>query len=188
MSVPEEHRIIIAGFGGQGVLTLGKLLCMSVAAEGSEVTYLPSYGSEVRGGTANCHVVVSNSQIFSPFVETAHSALILNMPSFERFGERIRGGGALVLNTSLVEPGDYEEKHDLTVLGIPATETAAEMGTTLVTNVVMLGAFLRARGLCEPGSVEDSLREFLRGPKSDKIEINLRALARGAELAERQLA
>jgi len=182
-AISAEHRLTVAGFGGQGVLTLGKLICVSAIGEGKQVTYLPSYGSEVRGGTAHCHVVVSPDPIFSPFVERADSIIVLNHPSFERFGSILRPGGIAVLNTSLVEPGDYESAHRATVLPIRATELAAEMGNVLVANVLLLGAFLEVSNICRRESVERALRQFLKGPKSLKVEINLRALQRGAELA-----
>ncbi|MFW6182129.1 MAG: 2-oxoacid:acceptor oxidoreductase family protein [Spirochaetota bacterium] len=180
-----EHRIIIAGFGGQGVLTLGRLLCMSAMEEGREVTYLPSYGSEVRGGTANCHVVISEAQIFSPFVETADSAVIMNYPSFERFGGAIRPGGLLVLNTSLVDLPGQQADPDHELVGIPATRRAAELGNVLVANVILLGALLESRRLCRPESVKETLRDYLSGPKSDTIELNLEALELGRGLARK---
>ncbi len=182
-STREVHRIIIAGFGGQGVLTLGRLLCMSAMSEGKEVTYLPSYGSEVRGGTANCHVVISPDQIFSPFVEKADSLIILNRASFERFRDAIRPGGLLVVNTSLVELGDYESTHQVTVLPVPATEQAAELGNVLVGNVLLLGAFRKATGICCRKSVEQAIRQLLTGRKSRDIEVNQKALERGTQLA-----
>jgi len=174
---------MIAGFGGQGILTLGRLLCVGAMNEGKQVTYLPSYGSEVRGGTAHCHVVISPEPIFSPFVETADSLIILNHPSFERFGEIVRPGGLVVLNTSMVEPGDYERTHRVRLLLVSATELAAEMGNVVVGNVLLLGAFVAASDVCALDSVEGALRELLAGPKSSTIEINLKALHRGAEIA-----
>ena len=179
----DEHRIILAGFGGQGILTLGKLLCTAVMNEGKQTSYLPSYGSEVRGGTANCHVVISSSQIFSPYVDDPHWIIILNQLSFERFGDCLRPGGLAVLNTSLAEPGDWADTRDVTLLPIPATETAVEMGSIVVANVLMLGAFLRACRVCEAETVREAIGELLSGRKSDQIEINLQALETGMQLA-----
>jgi len=182
-----EHRIMIAGFGGQGVLTLGKLLCVSAMNEGKQVTYLPSYGTEVRGGTAHCHVVISPERIFDPLVETADSLIILNYPSFERFRHILRPGGVAVLNASLVDPGEYAAHQQVTVVPIRATELAAEMGNVLVANVLLLGAFLEATELCRRESVELALRQFLTGPKSRDMELNLAALHRGSRLAAETL-
>ncbi len=178
----QEHRITIAGFGGQGILTMGRLLCGSAMKDGKQVTYLPSYGSEVRGGTAHCYVVISPEPIFSPFVEMADSLIIFNHPSFERFGDAIRAGGLVLLNSSMVEPGDYERTHRVVLVPIRATELAAEMGNVVVGNVLLLGAFVAVSGICRLESVEGALREFLTGPKTSTLELNLRALRRGAEI------
>lgn len=183
---PQEHRLIVAGFGGQGILTLGRLLCLAGMSEGKQVTYLPSYGSEVRGGTANCNVVVSNSEIFSTVVEQADSLVILNGMSFERFGDSLRRGGLMVLNTSLVAPGSYAADHEAQVLEVPATDRAGEMGKLVVANVIMLGAFLGVTGLCKEASIIDALKQTLTGRKSSALELNVRALAEGMEIARAQ--
>jgi len=175
-----EHRIIVAGFGGQGVLTLGRLLCVGAMKEGRQVTYLPSYGTEVRGGTANCHVVVSDGEIFSPWVEEADSLIILNELSFRRFGESIREDGLLVVNASLVEVGDYAATHPVRLLSVPATQKAAELGDVRSANVFALGTFLEASGLCSTESMREAMRErFGEGPG---LEINLRAFEAGASM------
>jgi 2-oxoglutarate ferredoxin oxidoreductase subunit gamma len=183
----DEHRIIVAGFGGQGVLTLGRLLCTAAMKEGRHVTYLPSYGSEVRGGTANCHVVISPEEIFSPYVELADSLIVLNQPSFDRFGDIVRPGGLVVANTSLVDPGQYERSHEVTLLRVPATEQAAELGNVLVANVMLLGAFLGAMPLCGRECVEEALRQTLSGRKSKALDLNLKAYAKGAHIAQHAL-
>jgi len=183
----EEHSIFIAGFGGQGVLTLGKLLCLGAMKEGKQVTCLPSYGAEVRGGTAHCHVVISPGQIFSPIVEVADSLIILNELSFERFGGIIRPDGLMVLNRSLVEPGDYQRTHQATVLPLKATERALEMGNILVANVILLGAFVEATGLCGGESIRQALRQSLTGSKRTSLALNLQAYEAGAALAREAL-
>lgn len=182
-----EHRVFAAGFGGQGVLTLGKLLCLAAMNEGREVTYLPSYGAEVRGGTAHCHVVISPEQIFSPIVEVADSLIILNELSFERFGEMIRPGGLVILNSSLVDPGDYARTHEATVLALPATERAEQMGNVLVANVLLLGAFLAATGLCQDETARHALRQTLTGSKSKSLGVNLKAYDAGTAMAQQIL-
>ena len=186
-TMSQEHRIFIAGFGGQGILTLGKLLCLSAMNEGKQVTHLPSYGAEVRGGTAHCHVVISPTQIFSPLVEEADSLIILNELSFERFGNSIKPGGLLVLNSSLADAGDYANRHEVTVLPLPATERATEMGNVLVANAIMLGAFTRATRICRNESVERAFRHLLTGKRSKHLEINLEALRTGVLLADEVL-
>ena len=124
-----EHRLIVAGFGGQGVLSLGKLLCISAMAEGKTVTYLPSYGAEVRGGTANCQVTISSGSIYSPLVERADSLIILNQLSYDRFAARLREGGLMVVNSSAIDA--REGNGDGRMVAVPATELAAQMGSEI---------------------------------------------------------
>jgi 2-oxoglutarate ferredoxin oxidoreductase subunit gamma len=174
-----EQRVLIAGFGGQGILTLGKLLCNAAISEGKNVTYMPSYGTEVRGGTCNCHVVISPEEIFSPYVETADSLIILNELSYERFHSTLRPGGLLVVNTSMVQPSEKDNPCRGQVLGLPATETAGQMGNVLVANVILLGAFVGATGICGEESIELAIREWLSDGKGDKIPLNLDAFRRG---------
>ncbi|MDP6438616.1 MAG: 2-oxoacid:acceptor oxidoreductase family protein [Candidatus Brocadiia bacterium] len=177
-----EDRLIVAGFGGQGVLTLAGLLCQAAMEEGRQITYLPSYGGEVRSGTVNCQVVISGGEIYSPVVEAADSLIILNEMSFERFGDAIRDGGLLLLNTSLAAPGDYAREHRARVLPVRATELAAEMGNVVVANTIMLGAFLGATAMCGEETVAEVLRRTLTGRKSNVLELNLRALQAGIGL------
>jgi len=176
-----EHRCIVAGFGGQGVLTLGKLLCSAALDEGRLVTYLPSYGSEVRGGTANCQVVVSPKAIYSPLVEKADSLVILNQLSWERFAGRLKTGGLAVVNTSAME--ENPRTADARLLALPAGQMAAELGNMQVTNVVMLGAFLTACPLVKAQTVLAALESVLGKRKQHLLEINLQAFEAGARFA-----
>jgi len=176
-----EHRLIAAGFGGQGILTLGKAVCMAAMRDDLTVTYLPSYGSEVRGGTAKCEVVVRRETICSPLVDEADSLVILNQPSFEKFVGRLKPGGLLVANTSIVEDATAPNAR---VLAFPASDIAIEMGNMRVANVIMLGAFIRATGLLGEQSCRDALEDLLGERKADLLGLNLRAFARGMELAE----
>jgi 2-oxoglutarate ferredoxin oxidoreductase subunit gamma len=180
-SVSDEHRLIVAGFGGQGVLSLGKLLCISAMAEGKTVTYLPSYGAEVRGGTANCQVTISAGTIYSPLVEQADSLIIMNQLSFDRFACRLADGGLMVVNSSAVSLDGSSDNGQ--VLALPATERAAEMGSVKVANVIMLGAFLARVPLVEWASCRSALGELWGERKAHLIELNMQALETGAELA-----
>ncbi len=179
-----EHRLIAAGFGGQGILTLGKLLCMAGLAEGRNVTYLPSYGTEVRGGTCRCQVVFSPRTIYSPLVEEADSLLILNELSYEKFAPRLKPSGLMVLNTSGFDP-HARPGGDERVLAVPAGQMAAEIGNVQVTNVIMLGAFLEALPLVEPGTCLQALRRLLGERKADLMGLNEQAFRAGAEHARR---
>ena len=177
-----EHRLIVAGFGGQGVLTLGRLLCQAVMSEGKQVTCLPSYGSEVRGGTANCNVVISRDDIYNTVVEEADSLIILNRMSFERFGDALKRGGLLVLNTSMVHPGDYGARRGVRAVEVPATEMAGGLGNVVVANVIMLGAYATASQLCAVASARSAVEQMLAGRKHEVLDLNLKALAAGAAL------
>lgn len=187
-----DHRIIIAGFGGQGILTLGKLLCRAAISEGRKVTYMPAYGTEVRGGTANCHVVISENRIFSPLVEEADSLLILNQLSYRRFIDKLRPSGLLVINSSLVDPsdsgrpGDNGAPSDCRMLSIPATRKAAELGNVIFANVLMLGAFVKATGICKDENILAALEESLKGKKKELLETNREAYQNGAALVAQQ--
>lgn len=178
---PGEHRLIVAGFGGQGVLSLGKLLCISALAEGKTVTYLPSYGAEVRGGTANCQVTISSGTIYSPLVELADSLIILNQLSYDRFASRLKDDGLMVLNSSAIDA--REGGGNGRVVAVPATELAAQIGSVKVANVIMLGAFLADVPVVEWESCRSALRQLWGERKAALVDMNMRALEVGAEQA-----
>ena len=179
----DEHRLIIAGFGGQGVLTLGRLLCMAGIEEGKQVTYLPSYGSEVRGGTANCQVVISRRTVYSPLVERADSLIILNELSFERFAGGIKPGGLILANTSIIDMDAMRRPAGASLVELPATDMAAEMGDLRVANVLMLGAFAKRTALVAADSCAEAIRRLMGARRPELLDLNLRALVVGAELA-----
>ncbi|MFP4175858.1 MAG: 2-oxoacid:acceptor oxidoreductase family protein [Planctomycetota bacterium] len=179
-----EHRILIAGFGGQGILTLGKILCNAAINEGLRTTYMPSYGTEVRGGTCNCHVVISDNEIFSPYVERAQSLIILNEPSLQRFQPMLRPGGLLVCDSSMVETEPQNNGDPTVAVAVPATDIAAELGNVLVANVILLGTFISMTQLCRPSTIEQAIKEWLSSRKKDAIPVNITAFHRGLELAD----
>jgi 2-oxoglutarate ferredoxin oxidoreductase subunit gamma len=184
-----EQRIIVAGFGGQGILTLGKLLCMSALGEGRRVTYLPSYGTEVRGGTANCQVTISPGDIYNPLVEAADSLVILNQLSYERFADRLLPGGTMLLNSSLIDSAEGQGPKDAEVLSLPAAEMAAELGSVQVTNIIMLGAFLEVVPVVRPAAALEAIRDLLGKKKEEMLELNERAFEEGRRrLAESRTA
>jgi len=176
-----EDRIIVAGFGGQGVLMTGKLLAHAGMMEGKQVTWLPSYGPEMRGGTANCHVILSESIIGSPIVTEATCVLAMNLPSLDRFESAVQPGGWLVLNRSLIPRAPA--RSDVRVLAIPAGDIARQQGSPRVANVVMLGAFL---GLSQPvlqASIIAAIEDVLGPAKQHLLAINLNALEAGFAFA-----
>jgi 2-oxoglutarate ferredoxin oxidoreductase subunit gamma len=178
-----EHRLITAGFGGQGVLTLGRILCIAAMEEGKLVTYLPSYGAEVRGGTANCQVVISSHTIYSPFVESADSLIIMNQLSYDRFAPRVKGGGLMLVNSSVVDPEEPAAGSQVRMLALPVTDMAAEMGEVRVANVIMLGAFVTLTDVVGREACAGAMEEVLGKRKARLLDVNREALARGAQLA-----
>ena len=170
--------VMIAGFGGQGVLVMGKLLASAGMTEGRQVTWFPSYGAEIRGGTANCTVIVSSAAICSPVVSRPSSMIVLNDASFIKFEGRIREGGYLFLNSSLVRTASY--RTDIVRIDIPASEIAEELGDIKTANMVMLGAFLQRTGVLSLSSVSSALGQVLSARGKALIPLNEKALAQGA--------
>ncbi len=177
-----EMGVIFAGFGGQGVLLAGKVLARAGMDRGLEVTWLPSYGPEMRGGTANCTVVLSDQPIGSPIVDTPQALVALNAPSFDRFEPAVAKGGWVVYNASLVKRPPKRE--DVTNLPIPINDIAQQLGNSRVINMVALGALVRASGVVPLESVIEAMAYEMRERGRDRlIEINSQALRRGWEEA-----
>jgi 2-oxoglutarate ferredoxin oxidoreductase subunit gamma len=174
-----QEDVIIAGFGGQGVLLIGKMLAYAGMRDGKEVSWLPSYGPEMRGGTCNCTVVISDRTVGSPVVQHPRSALVLNLPSLEKFEPMVRPGGLLLINTSLISRGATRD--DVRVVEVPASEIAVELDNPRGANMVALGAYVGATAVVSLAVVEDIVRESFAG-KDRVIEANLAALHRGFEI------
>ena len=178
-----HHEVLIAGFGGQGVVLAGQLLANAALAEGREVVWAPSYGPEMRGGPVHCTVIVASQRIHSPEVSLADSLLIMDRASLTEFARRVKPGGLFVLNSTLVPARPEDDTCE--VVPIAATDEAEGLGNVRVANVIMLGAFLEKRPIVSPESVRDAMR-VLAGKGHEKlIPVNERALARGAELIRR---
>ncbi|MHC4293331.1 MAG: 2-oxoacid:acceptor oxidoreductase family protein [Planctomycetota bacterium] len=180
-----HEEIIIAGFGGQGIMLTGRLLAQTAMEAGREVTYMPSYGAEVRGGTANCMVVVASDAIASPLVSNPDSLIVMNKASLQKFLPRLKEGGLLIYNSSLIEQNDLEEISGRNnVLSVPANELAVELGSVKAANMVAIGAFLQKRGLFSPDAAAKSLPKVLAKRYHKTLPINTKALHRGAEYAQ----
>jgi 2-oxoglutarate ferredoxin oxidoreductase subunit gamma len=174
-------EIIMAGFGGQGVLLIGKLLAYAGLKGGLEVTWMPAYGPEMRGGTCNCTVVLSDRQVGSPISRSPHGAVVLNLQSIDKFEPAVRPGGILVVNTSLINRDAVRK--DLIVVPIAANQIALEAGSAKATNMVALGAFLGASGLVDLGLVKATLAEkFASRPKI--VQLNHVCLDKGFEVGQ----
>jgi len=170
---------MIAGFGGQGVLVAGKLLAYAGMLEGKHVTWFPSYGAEIRGGTANCTVIISSGEIGSPIVQNPSAMLIFNDASLKKFEPRIKSGGKMFLNVSLVQAPSL--RSDITRIGIHANDIAEELGDIRISNMVMIGAFINKTGVVSMESVISALQEVLPARRQSLIPLNERALRRGAK-------
>jgi 2-oxoglutarate ferredoxin oxidoreductase subunit gamma len=176
------EEIIIAGFGGQGVILAGKLLAQAAMKAGKEVTFMPSYGAEVRGGTANCMVVIADEPIACPVVGTPDSLIVMNTASLNKFTPLLKNGGLLVINSSLI---DSEPQLDETIqiIAVPADELAVELGSQKVANMVALGAYLQKRDYLTPDAAAASLPDVFPERYRKTLPLNAEALRKGAEFA-----
>lgn len=172
-----DSNVLIAGFGGQGVLFTGQLYANACMNEGLNVTWFPAYGAEMRGGTVNCTVCMSDDEIACAFVDKPTNVIALNGPSFERFETQIKPGGIMIVNSSLVKA--EPKRNDITYKFVPLTEIATELGNAKMTNVVSLGAFIKALPVVKKESIIDLLKEKLTGKKAQMLEGNIQALEKG---------
>jgi len=178
-------KTVFAGFGGQGVLMMGYLLALTAMRDGKNVTYLPSYGAEVRGGTANCTVVVSDDEIASPVASSPDLAVVMNNPSLLKFANLVPSGGTILLNSSLVQ--SPVKRDDIRVLRLPVSDLAHDMGEDRSANVIMMGAYAQVTGVVSLDSLKQAMSETGLGKKPKVLELNRRALEVGAEAARQAL-
>lgn len=172
--------VIMSGFGGQGIISAGILLTYSGMVEGKYVTFFPAYGAEMRGGTANCSVVVSSEEVASPVVAHPDTLIVMNEPSLLRFELSVKSGGLLLLNSSLVSA--KPERDDTETVFIPANSIAEKIGTIKVANMVMLGAFAKKTGAVSLDSIIKSLSKVYKKAKKDMLKKNEEALRKGMEV------
>ena len=176
------EEIIIAGFGGQGVLSMGKILAYSGVMQDQEVAWFPSYGPEMRGGTANCTVIVSDTKISSPMVARFDSAIVLNQPSLDKFEKSIKPGGLLMYETSAIL--NPPTRDDIEIYSIPASEEALKMNKKQVANMIMVGAFLQIRPILKIENILKALKKVLPERHHHTIPLNEKALLLGQQLAK----
>jgi len=174
-----QSEIIIAGFGGQGVLFAGQLLAYVAMDEGREVTWIPSYGPEMRGGTANCTVVIAEEEIGSPMVRNPQAVIAMNLPSLDKYEPSIRPGGILVVNTSIADREIM--RSDIRVVRIPGSEIAEALGERRMGNMVLLGGLLANLPVLPLKAVERALKDHLPARHHRLLPLNIQALNRGAE-------
>ncbi|BAF59388.1 MAG: 2-oxoacid:acceptor oxidoreductase family protein [Pelotomaculum sp.] len=175
------EEIYIAGFGGQGALSTGQLLAHAGLKEGRNVSYVPFYGVEKRGGVANCGVTISDREISCPIVTEPTVLIAMNSPSLERFESTVVPGGLIITNSSLVDV--QVKRDDVRVVQVRANEEAESLGDAMVANNIILGVLLELTGVVSIKAVEESLKEVLPARHHVKIPLNVKALERGAELA-----
>ena len=179
-----HEEVIISGFGGQGALFAGQLLTYTGMDEGWHVTWIPSYGPEMRGGTAHCIVILYDDVIGSPIIRQPSICIVMNPPSMEKYDPLVKPGGLLVANSTLVRA--RSSRSDIETVYIPANELAAELGNVKMANVVLLGAMLGSREILPIESVKRSLDEHIPDHRKQIIEPNKRALERGVQYVRGQ--
>lgn len=175
----DEFAVIFSGFGGQGALFAGQLLAYAAMEAGREVTWIPSYGPEMRGGTAHCTVVVSDETIGSPLVRTPDAVVAMNLPSADKYEPVVKAGGLLIWDSGMVKR--QMNRSDIRLLAMPANEIATRLGDVRLTNMAMLGALCAATGIIAIDQAADSLRRHLPERHQHLLAANLRAMGEGEE-------
>lgn len=180
-----QTEIVIAGFGGQGVMFAGQVLAYAAMDAGKEVTWIPSYGPEMRGGTANCTVIISDEEIGSPMVLNPKAVIVLNLPSLDKYEPLIVSGGVLVANSSLINRAI--ERTDIEAVFLPANEIAESIGDKRLTNMTALGAMLARLPVLPLEAIEKALEDHLPERHKSLLSVNFEALRQGAEYAMKEV-
>jgi 2-oxoglutarate ferredoxin oxidoreductase subunit gamma len=179
------EELIVAGFGGQGVLSLGMTLSYAGMVEGKEISWMPSYGPEMRGGTANCITILSDKKISSPIISLFDSAIVLNQPSMDKFAPRVKPGGLLIYETgNVLKP---TTRNDIEVIGIAAATEALKMKNAKIMNMIILGAYLQKKPIVQQTSVLTALEKVLPEKYHHLLPVNLIAIERGAALVNERV-
>ncbi len=172
-----DSNVLIAGFGGQGVLFIGQLLAEAAMNNGLNCTWTPAYGAEMRGGTVNCTVCVSDDEVACAYVENPENVIALNKPSFERFESKIKSGGVMIVNSSLVK--SQPSRNDITYKFVPMTDIAHKSGHEKMANIVSLGAFLKTFPVVTKDCIISVMKKKLTGKKAEMLSGNIQALEEG---------
>ena len=171
-------QILFAGFGGQGVLFAGKFLAYKGLVQDKQVSWLPSYGPEMRGGTANCCVVISEDEIVCPIVLEPTELIAMNLPSLLKYEPTVVKGGTIFVNSSII--AEKVSRDDVRAIYVPCLDIANELGNAKVANMVMLGAYIEAMGNLGTDTIKEMLVHMFTGPKAKLVDLNIEALRRGA--------
>jgi 2-oxoglutarate ferredoxin oxidoreductase subunit gamma len=176
------EEVIIAGFGGQGVMLMGRLLAYAGMLEGKNVAWMPSYGPEMRGGTANCTVIISSEEIASPVVPYPNSIIVMNKPSLDKFEANVQKDGLIILNESLID--QKVNRDDVAIVRVPANDIANKLGNLRVANMVALGSYVKKSGVVKLKTIFKALEKALAGRNQKLIDLNKKALKQGEELVK----
>ncbi|MBW2984208.1 2-oxoacid:acceptor oxidoreductase family protein [Candidatus Woesearchaeota archaeon] len=173
-----ENKIIMGGFGGQGIVLAGNILARAALLEGKNIAGMVSYGAEVRGGTANSSVIISDEEIFSPVISKANTLFAFNQPSLNKFSKMLSGSGLVVVNTSLIKDLDAV-KEGVKIIKIPATDIAIELGNVRAANIVAIGAYIKASGFLKKESVLEIIEGTFSKKSQELVELNKKAFEKG---------
>lgn len=174
-----EYQIVIAGFGGQGLLFSGKVLAYAGLLEGRELSWLPSYGPEMRGGTANCNVILSDTPVGSPIVQHPNVLMVMNNPSLDKYEDAVAPGGKIFVDSTLISRKVW--RTDVETYYIPATGLAGEMGVPALANMLLLGALIEKTGCVSFASVEPALHKVIPARKAELFDVNRKAVQAGRD-------
>ena len=167
------YKMFFAGSGGQGVLLMGQMIAQAAMLEGKEATFLPSYGPEMRGGTANCSVILSDEPVGSPIVSQPDVLIAMNLPSLDKYEGAVKPGGTILVDSTLIER--KVQRDDVTVRYIPATKMAADMNAPTLANMVMMGQFIKVSGAIQMEGLEDAMKKVISAKHADLLELNVKA-------------
>ena len=174
-----EYQIVIAGFGGQGLLFAGKVLAYAALTEQRELSWLPSYGPEMRGGTANCNVIISDSPVGSPIVQNPNVLMVMNTPSLDKYEKSVAPGGKIFVDSTLISR--KVERTDVEVTYIPATKMASDMGMPTLANMILLGAIVKATGCITDAGMLAGLNKIIPAKKANLLDANLKCIQAGKD-------
>ena len=174
-----DSSLIMAGFGGQGIISAGQILAQAFILQGLEVTWLPSYGAEMRGGTVNCTLAFSDDEVASAYIEIPETAIVMNLPSFERFESKVKTGGMLIANSTLIEA--TPKRNDIKYVFAPFTQMANEVGNIRTANMASLGAFLALKPFVDKNNLIKVLKEVFASKGEEIVQLNINALNKGFE-------
>lgn len=172
-----QEKIIFSGFGGQGILSAGRMLAYAGMIEGKNVSWLPSYGPEMRGGTANCHIVISDWEICSPIIDNSDAVIVMNKPSLNKFEQAVKHNGILIMDSSLIDI--KPERQDITVFDVPATRIASDMNNISIANVILLGKLISVTNIVSKQSIIEAFKHVLPEKKHFLLPEEIKALEIG---------